>query len=121
MKHSSLILLFLLASSLFISCSTDFPRQEIDSDNLSGFIEGGNAGGIYGDARLKITLDSIQMTDWPLSKLTTSLNALLDTTLVDQTSFTDFYTIQIENKGHLKQREFIDSLVVVISKKGLVK
>jgi len=121
MKNTSLILSLLLTSIILISCSTDFPRQEIESDNLSGFIEGGNAGGIYGDAGLKINIDSIQMTDWPTSKLTSSLNSLLDTTLVDQTSFTDFYTIQIKNKGDLKQREFIDSLVVILSKKGLIK
>jgi len=121
MKNTSLILSILIVSSTLISCSTDFPRQEIDNDNLSGFIEGGNAGGIYGDAGLKITQDSIQMTDWPVSKLTTSLNTLLDTTLIDQTSFTDFYTIQIQNKGNLKQREFIDSIVVEISKRDLVK
>ncbi|KEZ92599.1 hypothetical protein [Nonlabens ulvanivorans] len=121
MKNLSIYLSILLIPIVITSCSTDFPRQEIVTANLSGFIEGGNAGGIYGDAGLKITKDSIQMTDWPVSRLTTSLNALLDTTLIDKTSLTDFYTIQIENKGLLKQREFIDSLVVVLNKQDLIK
>lgn len=121
MKNLSIYLSLLLTSIAVSSCSTDFPRQEVNTENLSGFIEGGNAGGIYGDAGLKITNDSIQMTDWPVSRLTTSLDILLDTTLIDKTSFTDFYTIQIENKGSLKQREFIDSLVIVLSDKGLIK
>ncbi|EAS20531.1 hypothetical protein BBFL7_01419 [Flavobacteria bacterium BBFL7] len=121
MKKLSIYTSLLFTSIILSSCSTDFPRQEINTDNLSGFIEGGNAGGIYGDAGLKITKDSIQMTDWPVSRLTTSLDILLDTTLIDKTSFTDFYTIQIENSGQLKQREFIDSLVVILSKEGLLK
>lgn len=121
MKNLTSYLTIITISLLTISCSTDFVKQEINTKNLSGFIEGGNAGGIYGDAGLKITQDSIQMTDWPVSRLTTSLNTLLDTTLVDQTSFSDFYTIQIENKGDLKQREFVDSLVVQLYKNGLVK
>ncbi|MGJ8683841.1 MAG: hypothetical protein ACSHWW_04420 [Nonlabens sp.] len=121
MKHLSLNLILIAVCIIITSCSTDFAHKEIITDNLSGFIEGGNAGGIYGDAGLKITTDSIQMTDWPVSRLTTSLNGLLDTTLTDQTSFTDFYTIHIENKGSLAQREFVDSLVVVLSKNGLIK
>lgn len=121
MKISKLFT-YLFCMTLFaVSCTTDFPKKEITTTNLSGFIEGGNAGGIYGDAGLKITQDSIQMTDWPVSRLTTSLNALLDTTLVDQTSYSDFYTIQIENTGKMKQREFVDSLVVELRKNGLVK
>lgn len=121
MKSLHYIILITALSIIITSCSTDFKRVEIKTTNLSGFIEGGNAGGIYGDANLKITLDSIQMTDWPVSKLTDNLNTLLDTTLVDQTSFIDFYTIQMANDGDLKQREFIDSLVIQLTKNGLIK
>lgn len=116
---SIITLLFVL---FFItSCTTDFPQKNLETKNLSGFIVGGNAGGIYGDAGLKITTDSIQMTNWPVSRLTDNLNTLLDTTLTDQTSITDVYTIQIANKGELEQREFIDSLVVLLNKNGLIK
>ena len=121
MKSNFPFIKLIIACVLISSCSTDFAHKEISTENLSGFIEGGNAGGIYGDAGLKITTDSIQMTDWQVSRLTTSLNGLLDSTLIDQTSFTDFYTIQIENKGKLKQREFVDSLIVVLCKNGLIK
>lgn len=106
---------------LVTACTTDFPQRDIATTNLSGFIVGGNAGGIYGDAGLKITTDSIQMTDWPVSRLTDNLNSLLDTTIIDQTSITDVYTIQIANKGALEQREFVDSLVVVLCENGLLK
>ncbi|WP_438962675.1 hypothetical protein [Nonlabens sp.] len=121
MKSLHSILLLAILAATITSCSTDFKRVDIKTTNLSGFIEGGNAGGVYGNANLKITLDSIQMTDWPVSKLTNNLNTLLDTTLVDQTSFTDFYTIQMANDGDLKQREFIDSLVIQFTKNGLMK
>lgn len=121
MKNTFYSISILFTMVILTSCSTDFPRKEIATTNLSGFIEGGNAGGIYGDAGLEISRDSIKMTDWPVSRLTTSLDQLLDTTLVDQTSFTDFYTIQIKNTGDLTQREFIYSLIVVLSKNGLIE
>lgn len=116
-----LIILSCAILLLITSCTTDFPQKDIDTKHLSGFIIGGNAGGIYGDAGLKITIDSIQMTDWPVSRLTENLNSLLDTTLTNQTSLMDVYTIQIANKGELKQREFVDSLVVILSENGLLK
>ncbi len=120
MKLRRIASIFLI-TLLITACSTDFPQKDIDTKHLSGFIVGGNAGGIYGDAGLKITTDSIQMTDWPVSRLTDNLNSLLDTTLTNQTSFTDVYTIQIANKGELEQREFVDSLVVILSENGLLK
>ena len=105
---------------LLISCSGDFPRKTIETENLSGFIESGNTLGVYGDAGLKITADSIQMTNWPISKLTESLKNVMDTAIATPGKVTDVYTIQIANKGRLEQRVFVDSLIAVFSKNGLI-
>lgn len=103
------------------SCTTDFPKREVATDHLNGFIQGGNAAGVYGKAGLKITGDSIKMKDWPLSRLVNSLNALRDTSIVDQTSFADVYTIQIANTGELEVGAFCDSLIVELGRAGLTK
>ncbi|MDP5076987.1 MAG: hypothetical protein NWQ19_02780 [Nonlabens sp.] len=106
---------------MLTSCGTDYPRQEVKTTSLSGFIEGGNAGGIYGGAGLKITGDSIQMNDWQVSKLVASLNTVRDTSLVNLTSTLDFYTIHIANIDTLNQRDFVDSLIVELTRKQLIK
>ncbi|KQC32229.1 hypothetical protein AAU57_01985 [Nonlabens sp. YIK11] len=111
---------FLTVALLIVSCSSDFQRRTIETENLSGFIESGNALGVYGDAGLKITQDSIQMTNWPISKLTESLKNVMDTAIATPGKMTDVYTIQIANKGQLEQREFVDSLIHVFSKNGLI-
>ena len=118
MKNSPILLV--VAITLLLSCSSDFPRQTIETENLSGFIESGNTLGVYGDAGLRITQDSIQMTDWPVSMLTKSLANVMDTVIVSDANMTDVYTIQIANKGQLEQREFVDSLIEVFSKNGLI-
>ncbi|AZQ43281.1 hypothetical protein [Nonlabens ponticola] len=102
------------------SCTNDFQRKTIETENLSGYIEAGNPVGIYGDAGLKITQDSIQMTNWPVSKLTESLKNVMDTVIATPGNMTDVYTIQIANKGQLEQREFVDSLITVFSRHGLI-
>lgn len=104
-----------------MSCSTDFPKQEIETENLSGYIEGGNATGVYDKAGLRIDKDSISMTDWPVSRLVDNLNRILDTTITDQTKTRDFYTIKIANAGELQQIEFCDSLVIVLSEHRLIQ
>ena len=114
----SFLIVFSVAA-LLTSCSTDFPKKEITTQSLNGFIEGGNAAGVYGKAGLKITADSIKMNDWPISRLVNSLNALRDTTIVDQTRFSDVYTIQIANIGELDEGAFCDSLIVELGRAGL--
>jgi hypothetical protein len=103
------------------SCSTDFSKREVATDHLNGFIQGGNAVGVYGKAGLKITGDSIKMKDWPISRLVSSLNTLRDTSIVDQTGFIDVYTIQIANTGELDEGAFCDSLIVELGRAGLAK
>lgn len=115
---SSFVLVFILV--LLAACSDDFKRKTIETENLSGFIESGNTLGIYGNAGLKITQDSIQMTNWPISKLTESLKNVMDTSIATQGKITDVYTIQIANKGKLEQHAFVDSLITVLSKNGLI-
>ena len=44
----------------------------------------------------------------------------MDTAIATPGKMTDVYTIQIANKGQLEQREFIDSLIHVFSKNGLI-
>jgi hypothetical protein len=114
--------LFLSISLLtLISCTTDFPKTEINTENLSGFIQGGNRLGLYDEAGLRIDQDSISMTDWPVSRLINNLNTVLDTNLVDQTSATDFYTIKIANTGELEQIVFCDSIASVLAQQKLIK
>jgi hypothetical protein len=113
-------ILLLFSIVLLSSCNSDFQRQQIETDNLSGFIEEGNALGVYGNAGLRITADSIQMTNWPISKLTESLKNVMDTAIATPGNMTDVYTIQIANKGQLEQRVFVDSLIAVFSKNGLI-
>lgn len=110
----------IIALILLSSCTNDFPRKTIETTNLSGFIESGNTLGVYGNAGLKITQDSIQMTNWPISKLTESLKNVMDTAIATPGKMTDVYTIQIANKGQLEQRVFVDSLIHVFSKNGLI-
>jgi hypothetical protein len=117
MKISLFLVLLIIVLS---SCSSNFKRLQIETDNLSGFIEEGNALGIYGNAGLKITADSIQMNNWPISKLTESLKNVMDTAISTPGKMTDVYTIQIANKGQLEQRVFVDSLIAVFSKNGLI-
>lgn len=112
----SLLILILLLSS----CNSDFKRQEINTENLSGFMEAGNSLGVYGNAELRITKDSIQMTNWPVTRLTESLKNVMDTVIVSEGSATDVYTIQIANKGQLEQRVFVDSLIALFAEKGLI-
>jgi len=114
------LLTFICIAALLVSCSNNFERKNIETENLSGFIESGNALGVYGDAGLKITQDSIQMTNWPVSKLTESLKNVMDTAIATPGKMTDVYTIHIANKGQLEQREFVDSLIHVFSKNGLI-
>jgi hypothetical protein len=105
MKHlfvSIVILCFM------ISCTTDFPKREVETDHLKGFIQGGSAAGVYGKAGLKITGDSIKMKDWPISRLVNSLNTLR-------------YTIQIANTGGLEEGAFCDSLIVELGRAGLAR
>lgn len=111
----------IIATGLFVSCTTDFPRTDVVTDHLNGFIQGGNAAGVYGKAGLKITSDSIMMKDWPVSRLVNSLNTLRDTVIVDQTGFSDVYTIQIANVGELQEGAFCDSLIVELRRAGLAK
>jgi hypothetical protein len=115
---SSFLLVFVII--LLASCNSDFKRKQIETENLSGFIESGNTLGVYGNAGLKITADSIQMTNWPISKLTESLKNVMDTVIASPGNMTDVYTIQIANKGQLEQRVFVDSLISVFSKNGLI-
>ncbi len=112
---------FIALSALVASCTTDFPKREVVTQHLNGFIQGGNAAGVYGKAGLKITGDSIKMKDWPISRLVSSLNQLRDTSIVDQTSFTEVYTIQIANTGELEEGAFCDSLIVELGRAGLAK
>jgi len=111
---------FVGIAALLVSCSSDFQKRIIETENLSGYIELGNTLGVYGDAGLKITADSIQMTNWPISKLTESLKNVMDTAIATPGKMTDVYTIQIANKGKLEQRVFVDSLIHVFSKNGLI-
>lgn len=113
--------LLILAAVTLASCSTDFPKKSIDTTSLNGFIEGGNAGGVYGEAGLKITKDSIQMTDWPMSRLTDNLNTILDREFEDVSEFPGFYTIQIANVGELEQIEFCDSIASILVENKLLK
>ncbi|AGC76640.1 hypothetical protein LX97_01300 [Nonlabens dokdonensis] len=114
-------LIVLFVAAILTSCTTDFPKKEISTPSLSGFIEGGNAAGVYGKAGLKITADSIKMNDWSISRLVNSLNTLRDTSIVDQTGFSDVYTIQIANIGELEEGAFCDSLIVELGRAGLAK
>ena len=118
MKQFFIVLLIALCIT---SCSTDFPKKEVKTTHLSGFIMGENAAGVYGKAGLKITGDSIKMNDWPISRLVTSLNTLRDTSIVDQTGFTDVYSIQIANIGELEEGAFCDSLIVELGRAGLAR
>ena len=111
----------LLIAICVTSCGTDFSKKDVATAHLNGFIEGGNAAGVYGKAGLKITRDSIKMNDWPVSRLVASLNTLRDTTIVDQTGFTDVYTIQIAHIGELEEGAFCDSLIVELGRAGLAK
>jgi len=113
---------FLLCALIILlsSCNSDFKRITIETENLSGFIEAGNSLGVYGDAQLKITQDSIQMTNWPVTRLTESLKNVMDTVISTQGGVTDVYTIHIANKGQMEQRVFVDSLIHVFSKNGLI-
>lgn len=116
-----LFLYVLFIGAFLSSCSTDFAKKEISTKNLSGFIQGGNAAGVYGKAGLKITVDSIQMKDWPVSRLVNSLNTLRDTLIVDKTGFSEVYTIQIANIGKLDEGAFCDSLIAELGKAGLTE
>jgi hypothetical protein len=111
---STMLLLFC------VSCTTDFVKQEINTSHLSGYIEGGNAAGIYTDAGLKITSDSIQMKNWPMSRLVEKLNTLTADSLTEQTELTAVYTIQLANKKSLPTQVFLDSLVYQLKKSKLV-
>ena len=75
MKNIFIALLSILALS---SCITDFPTTAVKTESLNGFIVGGDASGVYGEAGLKIDKESIQMTDWPMSRLVENLNVILD-------------------------------------------
>ena len=44
----------------------------------------------------------------------------MDTAIATPGKMTDVYTIQIANKGQLEQRVFVDSLIHVLSKNGLI-
>ncbi len=116
MKQFIIVLLIAWCTA---SCSTDFPKKEVNTAYLNGFIIGGNAAGVYGKAGLKITRDSIKMNDWPVSRLVTSLNTLRDTSIVDLTGFYEVYSIQIANIGELEEGAFCDSLIVELGRAGL--
>lgn len=118
MKLLFIVLLILISTT---SCSTDFPKKEVNTEYLSGYIQGGNRAGVYGKAGLKITGDSIKMKDWPISRLVNSLNTLRDTTIIDKTSLADVYTIEIVNIGALDEGAFCDSLIVELTRAGLVR
>lgn len=115
------ILVVLFITLCLTSCTTDFPKREVATDHLNGFIQGGNAAGVYGKAGLKITGDSIKMKDWPISRLVNSLNTLRDTSIVDQTGFADVYSIQIANIGELEEGAFCDSIIVELGRAGLAQ
>ncbi|MEN8815898.1 MAG: hypothetical protein ABF274_03365 [Nonlabens sp.] len=116
-----LFLIILLFAAVLTSCSTDFSKKDISTQSLSGFIQGGSATGVYGKAGLKITVDSITMKDWPISRLVNSLNTLRDTTIIDQTGWSDVYSIQIANIGELDEGAFCDSLIVELTRAGLAR
>jgi hypothetical protein len=118
MKLLFIVLLVLISTT---SCSTDFPKKEVKTDYLSGYIQGGNRAGVYGKAGLKITGDSIKMKDWPISRLVKSLNTLRDTTIIDNTSLANVYTIEIANIGELDEGAFCDSLIVELTRAGLAR
>ena len=120
MNLKNFLLLFLFFIGL-TSCSTDFKRVEVKTPSLEGYIEGGNGLGLYGKASLKLTGDSLVMKDWPMSRLVDNLNVIIDSSLTDQTSFNEVYTIKITNKSQLEQREFIDSMLVQLNRLQLVK
>jgi len=115
------IIPLLIVSLFVISCTTDFPKTEINNDYLNGFIEGGDAGGVYGNAGLKITKDSIQMTNWPMSRLTDNLNIILDTVYEDNSEFPGFYSIQLANKAELDQIEFCEAIAYELAQQKLIK
>ncbi len=118
MKH---LFVSIFISFFITSCNTDFPKREVDTGHLKGFIQGGSASGVYGKAGLKITRDSIKMKDWPISRLVNSFNTLRDTSITDQTSFADVYTIEIANTGGLEEGAFCDSLIVELGRAGLAR
>jgi hypothetical protein len=118
MKHLFVNIVILC---FMVSCTTDFPKREVETDHLKGFIQGGSAAGVYGKAGLKITSDSIKMKDWPISRLVNSLNTLRDTSISDHTSFADVYTIQIANTGGLEEGAFCDSIIVELARAGLAR
>jgi hypothetical protein len=104
-----------------VACTTDFPETEVKTSSLDGFIVGGDASGVYGEAGLLINQDSIQMTDWPMSRLVNNLNVLLDREYEDVSEFPGFYTIQMANTGQLDQIEFCDSIAATLVKNKLIK
>lgn len=120
-KSAPTLLLLLTTLLLSTSCGTDHPRQEIKTSSLSGFIEGGSATGIYGKSGVRITNDSLWMKNWQITRLIESLNLVRDTTLTTSYSTTDFFTIQIANTDSLSQRDFVDSLIVELTRKQLLK
>lgn len=118
MKKCALIIILI---SVLVACTTDFPETEVKTTSLDGFIVGGDASGVYGEAGLLINQDSIKMTDWPMSRLVNNLNVLLDREYEDQSDFPGFYTIQIANSGELGQIEFCDSIAALLVEKKLIK
>jgi hypothetical protein len=115
------IAVVIILMCLLVACTTDFPKAEISTTSLEGFIVGGDAKGVYGTAGLLINQDSIQMTDWPMSRLAENLNTILGKDYEDLSEFPGFYTIQIANTGELDQIEFCDSIAAVLVEKKLIK
>ena len=118
MRNTFIIFILLFAC---LSCTTDFPETKVETESLNGFIVGGDASGVYGEAGLKINKDSIQMTDWPMSRLVENLNVILDSEYEDQSVFPGFYTIQIANISELEQVEFCDSIAAALVLNKLIQ
>jgi len=117
MKNKLFILLIILITA---ACSSD-EKIEITTSNLDGYISDGAATGVYSGATIRITKDSLIMRDMPMSRLTSSLSKVRDTTLEDRTGTMEFYNIMIVNSGKLTETEFIDSVIVKLSELELIR
>jgi hypothetical protein len=106
---------------MFASCVGDVEVMPIETENLQGYVSKGEIMGLYGDARLKMTADSLIMVDLPINRLTSALSKVKDTTFETEKSMMDFYNIIIANKGNLPESEFVDSVIVQLTALELMK
>lgn len=116
-----LILNLVVVALLACGCESDFKRVEIDTENLSGYVDSGSPTGIYGNATIKITTDSVIMVNMPISRFTNAINQVRDTTLLDKTGMAEVYNIEMQNKGQLPEAAFVDSVIVKLTDIGLIE